>query len=97
MNAATDKLRRNPAIEEAPLQEELMLFDPKQGKFFVLNSTMAFVWKNCDGGTSLSAIAERLTDEFSGVEIDVALRDVHQAATELSSLGLLLDVVFGNS
>ena len=91
MTADTEKPRRNPAIEEAPLQQELMLFDPSQSKFFVLNTTMAFVWRNCDGGTSLSDIAERLIDEFTGVEIAAARQDVVTAATELSSLGLLLD------
>ena len=92
MTAATGRqMRRNPAIEEAPLQEELMLFDPAQSKFFVLNPTMAFVWKGCDGATSLGDIATRLTEEFSGVELEVAMRDVHTAASELATLGLLVD------
>ena len=92
MSAATTKqMRRNPAIEEAPLQDDLMLFDPAQSKFFVLNPTMAFVWKTCDGGTSLGDIATRLTEEFDGVDLEIALRDVHAAATELATLGLLLD------
>jgi coenzyme PQQ synthesis protein D (PqqD) len=92
MSAATARqMRRNPKIEEAPLQNELMLFDPGQSKFFVLNQTMAFVWRSCDGGTSLGDIATRLTEEFSGVDMENALRDVHKAADELSSFGLLLD------
>src|SRR5262245_61416944 len=45
---------RNPGIEEAPLQEELMLFDPKSGRFYMLNPTMAFLWKRCDGTRVLS-------------------------------------------
>ena len=90
MNAVR-QLRRNPAIEQAPLQNELMLFDPAQSKFFVLNQTMAFVWNRCDGDTSLGDIATRLTEEFSGVDGETALRDVHGAATELTTLGLLLD------
>jgi Coenzyme PQQ synthesis protein D (PqqD) len=85
------QMKRNPVIEEAPLQDELMLFDPGQSKFFVLNQTMAFVWRSCDGGTSLSDIATRLTEEFSGVDMENALRDVHSAAAELATLGLLLD------
>jgi hypothetical protein len=85
------QMRRNPAIEEAPLQTELMLFDPVQSKFFVLNPTMALVWKGCDGVASLADIAARLTEEFSGVELDVARRDVDAAAAELATLGLLVD------
>lgn len=84
-------MRRNPGIEEAPLQNELMLFDPASAKFYVLNATMAFVWKGCDGATNLADIACRLAEEFSGVEAEQASRDVSIAAADLASLGLLLD------
>lgn len=83
-------LRRNPKIEEAPLQGELMLFDPANAKFFVLNETMSFVWHACDGNLSLHDIAGRLAEEYSGVEEETARRDVESAAAELASLGLLV-------
>jgi len=84
-------LRRNPKIEEAPLQGELMLFDPVNAKFFVLNETMSYVWRACDGSVSLQEIAGRLVEEYSGVETETAQRDVDSAAAELTSLGLLVD------
>ncbi len=86
---STNVLRRNPAIEEAPLQGELMLFDPASAKFFVLNTTMAFLWRQCDGTKSLPDIASALVDEFEGVDPTTAQNDLGSAATELSSLGLL--------
>src|SRR6266849_3992653 len=58
---------RNSRVEEAPLQNDLMLFDPQTAKFYVLNGTMAFVWRNCNG-KSLNQIAESMEDEFSGVD-----------------------------
>ena len=84
-------LRRNPKIEEAPLQGELMLFDPASAKFFVLNPTMAIVWGASDGSASLDSIADKLAAEFSGVEPSEALRDVQAAAAQLAELGLLVD------
>jgi len=84
-------LRRNPKIEEAPLQGELMLFDPANAKFFVLNETMSYVWRACDGSVSLQEIAGRLVEDYSGVEAETAQRDVESAAAELTSLGLLVD------
>jgi hypothetical protein len=87
----TASLRRNPGIEEAPLQGELMLFDPANAKFFVLNETMSFVWRACDGNITLQEIAGRLVEEYSGVEPETAERDVESAASELASLGLLVD------
>lgn len=83
--------RRNPKIEEAPLQGELMLFDPASARFFVLNGTMAFLWQQCDGAHSLNQIAAALAEAFSGVSTDQASRDVEAAAVEMQSLGLLVD------
>src|SRR5207244_2463522 len=77
--------------EHAPLQGELMLFDPVNAKFFVLNETMSYVWRACDGSVSLQEIAGRLVEEYSGVETETAQRDVDSAAAELTSLGLLVD------
>jgi hypothetical protein len=82
---------RNPRIEEAPLQGELMLFDPEGSKFFVLNRTMTFVWRRCDGGHTLSGILEGLQAEFEGVEPGAAEAELRQALGELVSLGLVVD------
>ncbi len=86
----TRSLRRNPRIEEAPLQGELMLFDPATSKFFVMNPTMAFLWRKCEGGQALSAIAESMAVEFSDVDPTVAEADLRRALDELMALGLLV-------
>lgn len=84
-------LRRNPKIEEAPLEKELMLFDPDSSRFYVLNRTMASIWKGCDGQTGPEAIVERLTQEFEGVDPVAAETDVRAALEDLISKGLLVD------
>lgn len=66
-----------------------MLFDPASAKFFVLNATMAFLWRNCDGTKSLPDIAQALVEEFDGIDQPTAQNDLDAAARELSSLGLL--------
>ena len=80
---------RNPQIEEAPLQGELMLFDPGSGRFFVLNPTMAFLWKRCDGEKRLTDIVEELCAAFDGVGQVRAQEDLGRALSELRSLGLV--------
>jgi hypothetical protein len=85
-------LRRNPSVEEAPLQGEMMLFDATTSKFFVLNPSMALAWKCCDGEHSLEEIAGKLVADFQGVTAEQATNDVMQAVDELRKLGLLLDV-----
>jgi hypothetical protein len=80
---------RSPSVEEAPLQGELMLFDPATSRFFVLNSTMSFVWRRCDGEHTLSGMLREMTEAFTGVEAPAAERDIRGALSELESLGLL--------
>lgn len=82
---------RVQGVEEAPLQGELMLFEPKSGRFFVLNRTMAFVWSRCDGKRSVSDIAGELLDAFAGVDPARGQADVDQALAELRNLGLTAD------
>jgi hypothetical protein len=82
-------LRRNPQIEEAPLETDLMLFDPASSKFYVLNRTMAFVWRECDGERTVGAILQRMTESFSGVDPASASKDLGVAVDQLVSLGLV--------
>jgi hypothetical protein len=83
------KLSRNPVVEEAPLEADLMLFDPANSKFYVLNRTMAFVWRECDGEKTVGSILERMTQSFSGIDPQTASQDVGHAVDELVSLGLV--------
>ncbi|HSP94949.1 MAG TPA: PqqD family protein [Thermoanaerobaculia bacterium] len=85
-------LQRNPKIEEAPLQKELMLFDPETSQFFVLNGTMAAIWRGCQENSTPADIVERLTQEFEGVDPAAAEADVRQALEDLISKGLLIDL-----
>jgi hypothetical protein len=82
---------RNPRIEEAPLQGELMLFDPASSKFYVLNRTMSFVWRRCDGAHDLPRMLAGLRDEFEGADAESAEADLRKALAELLELGLVVD------
>ncbi len=85
-------LRRNPQVEEAPLQEELMIFDPQSSRFFVLNRTMTFVWRRCDGSRAVAEMVDELRNEFADVDRATAEGDVKKALGELASLGLVVDL-----
>lgn len=82
--------QRNPKIEEAPLQNELMLFDPESSKFFVLNPTMAWVWQHC-GDTELDEMVPAMVESFEGVTPEQASTDLEEALNELRKLGLITD------
>ena len=84
-------MRRNPGVEEAPLQNELMLFDPETSKFYVLNGTMAFLWRHWDESKSPDDLAQLLEAEYDAGEPAAIASDVNAAISELKGLGLLLD------
>jgi hypothetical protein len=89
---ADRRLRRNPQVEEAPLQGELMIFDPATSRFFVLNRTMTFVWRRCDGAHGIAEMLDELGGEFSEVDREAAEGDLKKALGELASLGLVVDL-----
>jgi hypothetical protein len=84
--------RRNSKVEESPLQRDLMLFDPDKSKFFVLNPTMAEVWRGCDGAQHFEQIVEKIVASFSEAQPQVVKADVLAAIDELVGLGLIASI-----
>lgn len=85
--------RRNPKIEESPLQTDLMLFDPVESRFFVLNPTMAYIWRSCDGNTAFDRIVESVPREFEQSESHPVAAEMKTALEELLTLGLVAPAV----
>ena len=81
--------RRNPKIEESPLQGDLMLFYPVRSQFFVLNPTMAYLWRNCDGQRSFEWIVESVPDAFADTGGRQIAMDMKAALDELVAHGLV--------
>lgn len=84
--------RRNSKIEEAPLQGELMLFDPEQARFFVLNRTMTALWRRCDGETPFEGMLDSLRTGFRDTEPAPLEVEVREALGQLVELGLVMPV-----
>ncbi len=49
-------------VEE--LSDETLVYDPERHKAHCLNQTAAFVWRHCDGQTSVSELAGLFHDEL---------------------------------
>ena len=67
---------------------ETLVLDDQQGRVHQLNSTASFIWKRCDGKTTIQQIVNALIDNFD-VELEVARRDVTEVVAKLRSLNLL--------
>jgi hypothetical protein len=85
----SESYRRNPKVEESPLQGELMLFDAEKSRFFVLNQTMAYLWHNCDGEKSFGHIVESMPVEFSETGSHAVEAEMKAALDNLIKLGLV--------
>jgi PqqD family protein of HPr-rel-A system len=78
--------RSDVRVEE--LDDELVLYDPRNGRAYVLNSTAALIWQLCDGSLSRQALADEIKQEFGLEDADV-LTDVEAYLSQLEGAGLL--------
>src|SRR5207244_4794802 len=83
-------LRGRPQVEEVRLQGEVMIVGPVSSRFFVLNRTMTFVWRRCDGAHRVAEMVDELRHEFAEVDPATAEGDLKRALGELVSLGLVV-------
>ena len=71
------------------MQGDLMLFDPVKSHFFVLNPTMACLWRNCNGEKSFEQVVESIHSEFAEAEAQRVATEMKSALDELVALGLV--------
>jgi len=55
---------RHEGLVIRELPDELLVYDTETHEAHCLNDTAAFVWKHCDGETSVAEIASALSAEF---------------------------------
>src|SRR5262249_10708155 len=61
------KAREDGLIIE-PLDDELLVYDTKSHRSNALNATAAFVWRLCDGRTSIPELGRLLREELGAPE-----------------------------
>ena len=82
--------RQNPRLEAAPLNEEVILFDPTTLRFFLLNRTSTFVWNLLSTPNDAEALADEICRSFDEVDSGKALDDVRAALDEMLSNELVV-------
>ena len=79
---------RSSRVLERLLDDELVLFDPRQQRVHILNATAAFIWRQCDGARELTEIAAALAAIYPGSRAAIAA-DVAATVQQLANEGLL--------
>jgi Coenzyme PQQ synthesis protein D (PqqD) len=82
--------QQNSGIETAPLQDEVILFHPSTGKFFVLNRTSSFIWSSLHEPSTPKQISEKLQTNFRRTENTDVAKDVDTVLREMESQGLIV-------
>ncbi len=83
--AAVPKAKTTDIVVQE-LEDEMLVYDLENDKAHHLNETVSFVWKKCDGKTSVNEIAVQLSNKLDqGIEADF----VHLALDELGKANLL--------
>jgi Coenzyme PQQ synthesis protein D (PqqD) len=84
-----ERYMRNPKIEEAPLGSDIMLFDPAKSQFYVLNSTMAYLWRHCGGDFDMDSIVKSVPRDFALSDGAPIAADMKAGLDELLALGMI--------
>jgi hypothetical protein len=82
--------QQNSGIEAAPLQDEVILFHPTSGKFFVLNKTSSFIWSNLREPSTSQQISDKMLNSFRKTEEANLARDIDSVLQEMVSQGLII-------
>jgi Coenzyme PQQ synthesis protein D (PqqD) len=78
---------RREGLSERALPDELVLYDPKTDKAYLLNRSAAAIWDLCDGERSLPELAAELAG--GAVSGEGLLQEVASAIERLCAEGLL--------
>lgn len=84
-------MRQNPDIEAAELKGELLLLNNASSKFYVMNSTAAFIWEKLATPTSEDELASAFCGKFSDAFPEQARQDVNETLKNMREYGLILD------
>ena len=76
-------------LETAPIQEGLVLFDPKTGKFIMFNRSAASLWTELSTPRTEEELIGTLGSAFRGVATPG--KDVGEALGRFKELGLVVD------
>lgn len=80
--------RRCAGVEAQPLDDELVLYNPRDGGAHTLNGTGLLIWEACDGAHSAEDIAHVLAARY-GIGTHRALAEVRVFLLDLERAGLL--------
>jgi hypothetical protein len=87
--SATRYVARAANVAARMIGGEMMIMSGRDSSLFSLNETASTLWQAADGKTPVEQIALAICREFE-VDLDTALRDLHEVAGALAGHGILV-------
>jgi hypothetical protein len=85
---STDRPRHSTGLVECPVQDELLIYDPRSERVLALNVSARAIWMLCDGRHSAADVAATLGESL-GLPPGALVSDVDRAISELQDAGFL--------
>jgi PqqD family protein of HPr-rel-A system len=89
MSEPSVRYRRNPAVDGAPLDKELMLFNATTRVFCLLNASATCIWQSLAETQSAAELTAALRDSFT-IENESVEAEVSEVLGELERLDLVV-------
>jgi hypothetical protein len=83
-----DRPRQTEGLVECPVQNELLLYDPRSERVVALNISARAIWELCDGRRSAADVSATLGESL-GLSMNALEHDVGRAIAELRDAGFL--------
>lgn len=83
------KYSRNSKTISGRLHDELVMMDPRQGKYFSLNPVATRIWDLLEKPCTLEELCGQLMEEFE-VEAEQCRTEVEEVLSEMVRLGIVL-------
>jgi hypothetical protein len=83
-----DRPRQAAGLVECPVQNELLLYDPRSDRAVALNESARAIWALCDGRRSAADVAALLGERL-GLPRHALACDVGRVVSELQDAGFL--------
>ena len=83
---------QNPAVESAPMRGESVLFNPRNSRFCLLNSTAALLWSKLETPQTVRELTASIESHFEGIDSNVASRDIEVALSQLLEVDCVVKI-----
>ena len=88
---SVNKYIRNSETITGRLQDEIVMMDINQGKYFSLNPVATQIWEFLEDSISLEDLGEKLVEEYD-VDPEQCIAEVGEHLREMMKLGLVKEI-----